>query len=79
MELPLDEATYEQQYGCWKDGMPLREAFPTLNDDQREFLRSGMTPDDWKGAWNQDPWHAMLAMFLKVDTCPESIASKTGL
>lgn len=31
----------------YKNGALIQEAFPYLNDDQREFIMSGLTPEKW--------------------------------
>jgi hypothetical protein len=42
-------------YVAWNDGVSglLQDTFPDLNDDDREFILSGTTPEEWD------------AMFLK--------------
>jgi len=35
------------QYMDWKGGTLAQDAFPQLNADEREFLMTGMTPDEW--------------------------------
>jgi len=35
------------QYMAWKGGTLAQDAFPQLNADEREFLMTGMTPDEW--------------------------------
>ena len=43
MDLPI---TSEQLY-WYNNGMLAQEAFPSLTPPQREFLISGITPDEW--------------------------------
>lgn len=39
----------EEQYFKWKDKRVLiQDALPHLDDEEREFLMTGYTPDDWK-------------------------------
>lgn len=39
---------FELRYNAWKDGRCLiQEAFPELSADVREFLRTGITPQEW--------------------------------
>lgn len=47
MEFPLSEEEFNNSYNAWKSGMLIQEAFPTLTTDQREFLMTGITPDEW--------------------------------
>jgi hypothetical protein len=32
----------------WNNGMPAQDAFPNLSADEREFLISNTTPDEWE-------------------------------
>ncbi|MCI0558668.1 MAG: hypothetical protein MN733_09245 [Nitrososphaera sp.] len=29
-------------------GLPIQDAMPELTDEQREFIMTGITPDEWK-------------------------------
>lgn len=48
MELPLTESEFLDAYHNWKEGTLIQNAFPTLNADQREFIKTGYTSLDWK-------------------------------
>jgi hypothetical protein len=37
----------EQQLQDWQKGDFILDAMPTLNSDEREFLISGITPEEW--------------------------------
>lgn len=38
----------EEQYRHWKEnGFPVQVAFPQLSADDREFLLTGMTPEEF--------------------------------
>lgn len=48
MEIPLKPIEFTTLFSMWKDkGLTIQDVFVTLNEDQREFLVSGMTPDEW--------------------------------
>lgn len=47
MNIPLTQEEYESAYIRWSNGMLIQNAFPTLNDDEREFIKSGITPVVW--------------------------------
>jgi hypothetical protein len=32
----------------WIDGTLIQDAFPNLSNEQREFIKSGISPDGWK-------------------------------
>mgnify|MGYP003146850470 FL=1 len=35
------------QYDAWTNGMLIQDAVPQLNVHEREFLKSGILPDEW--------------------------------
>jgi hypothetical protein len=47
MEIPLTEAEYTEAVLKYNGGMLLQDVFPTLNADQREFIKTGYTSQDW--------------------------------
>jgi len=69
---PIDGETYtmymeitEEEIARWQGGELIQNVWPHLSADQREFLISGITPNQWKDMfgkpdprddyWN-DPW-----------------------
>ena len=36
------------QLAQWRGGMLIQDAMPDLSVDEREFIMTGMTPDDWE-------------------------------
>jgi hypothetical protein len=55
MELPLTQEEYETAYMRWRvGGYLIQDAFPTLNNEQREFIKTGYTPEDWKEMFGED-------------------------
>lgn len=50
MEFDLyDQDEFESRYLAWTTGKCLiQEAFPELSDDAREFIKSGITPEEWQ-------------------------------
>jgi hypothetical protein len=51
MTLPIDASTFIR----WRRGeMLVQDAFPHLSADQREFLMSGATPEEWSGIFASD-------------------------
>lgn len=47
MEIPLTNEEFEAATLRWESGVLIQDAFPTLSIDQREFLLTGMTPEEW--------------------------------
>jgi hypothetical protein len=45
---PQDWAMYQSGFG------PLYEVIPYLNNEDREFILSGITPDEWKTAFSEE-------------------------
>jgi hypothetical protein len=39
-------------YQKWVDGALIQDALPYLTADEREFLMTGITPDQWKKMFN---------------------------
>jgi hypothetical protein len=37
----------ENQIKAWQSGTMIQEAMPNISDDEREFLLSGLTPEEW--------------------------------
>jgi hypothetical protein len=46
-ELDMTQEQYDAAYEAWQGGVLIQDAFPTLDADQREFIKTGMTPADW--------------------------------
>lgn len=41
----------EAQYLSWENGELIQDAMPNLSDDDREFIISGCTPEDFSFLW----------------------------
>lgn len=50
MDLPITE----QQINLWQGGMLIQKAMPQLTADQREFLITGATKEEWDAAFKPD-------------------------
>ena len=37
----------EQQFSDWETGMLIQNAMPNISPEHREFLMTGITPDEW--------------------------------
>lgn len=40
-------ALNEEDLQAWKDGALIQDALPYLSAEQREFLMTGITPEEW--------------------------------
>ena len=43
----MDLDITREQWAKWKDGMLIQDAMPNLTADEREFMISGVTPEEW--------------------------------
>ena len=46
-DLDLTQEQYDAAFAAWQGGTLLQDAFPMLDADQREFIKTGMTPACW--------------------------------
>ena len=53
MELSIDADAYCQGVELMKQGKLIQDVFPQLSATEREFILSGMTPDEWSEAWGK--------------------------
>jgi hypothetical protein len=50
-EIPITE----EQLREWTNGnLLIQQAFPQLSPNDREFLMTGVTPEEWEGAFGED-------------------------
>ena len=47
-EIPMSIDAYTQGFYAWKRGALIQEAFPSLSAEDREFILSGITPEEWE-------------------------------
>lgn len=47
MMLPITEEEYLHGMDDWAAGELIQNAFPMLNEDQREFVKTGILPETW--------------------------------
>tara|TARA_Y100000361_G_C10989864_1_gene253553 strand:- start:162 stop:377 length:216 start_codon:yes stop_codon:yes gene_type:complete len=54
MQLPITEEQLEE--GLWEmqEGAFVQDAFPMLDADQREFITSGITAEEWNSLGGDD-------------------------
>lgn len=54
MSLPLTEEQYQEGGRRHLNGELIQNCFPTLNADQREFLLTGATPEEWDSMFPEE-------------------------
>ena len=52
MDLPITD----EQLFAWSNGAPIQDVMPHLTDDQREFIMTGYTKDDWDALFEEDSY-----------------------
>jgi hypothetical protein len=50
MELPITNG----QLNRWEQGELIQNVFPDLTPDQREFIMTGITAEEWKEEWDHE-------------------------
>lgn len=50
----MDIPVTEEQIKDWESGTLIQNAMPNLTADQREFLLSGATAEDWETMFGQE-------------------------
>ena len=50
----LSNDEFAAAYAKWHNGALIQEAFPTLTPDEREFLISGCTPEDFSAVFDDE-------------------------
>lgn len=43
-----------EQWDAWQAGTHIQHAMPNLSPDEREFLLTGATPEEWNAAFPED-------------------------
>ena len=47
------DITFEQ-YDAWRDGTLIQDAMPNLTPDEREFLITGITSEEWDKEYKEE-------------------------
>ena len=47
IERTMDIPVTQEQLDSWNQGMLIQEAMPNLTPDEREFIKTGITNDEW--------------------------------
>ncbi|MDD4989634.1 MAG: hypothetical protein PHV42_04390 [Candidatus Pacebacteria bacterium] len=48
MNLPISAEVYQKGLQLWENGAYIQDAFPWLSADEKEFIKTGITPEEWK-------------------------------
>ena len=44
-----------EQLSAWEGGVLIQNAMPNLTPDQREFVKTGVTPEEWAETFGGNP------------------------
>ena len=50
MDLPVTQ----EQFARYESGWYVQDAFPHLSDDEREFIISGVTAEEWSNTFGEE-------------------------
>jgi hypothetical protein len=51
MQLPMTWEQFDECRAKWEAGALIQNAFPMLNAEQREFIMTGITPEEWEATF----------------------------
>lgn len=52
VEHTLEIDVTDDQLSLWESGTNIQDAMPHLSADEREFIMTGITPEEWDAAFN---------------------------
>lgn len=47
MVIPMTGEDFDAAYAAWQNGKNIQDAFPMLSADAREFIKTGILPEEW--------------------------------
>lgn len=47
MVIPMTGEDFDAAYAAWQNGKNIQDAFPMLSADVREFIKTGILPEEW--------------------------------
>lgn len=50
-EIPVTQ----EQLDAWNSGVLIQNAMPNLSADDREFIKTGITPEEWEDLFGDAP------------------------
>lgn len=54
MTLNISESEFNTAYALWQGGVCIQNAFPMLDADECEFIKTGITPAEWDSLFGKD-------------------------
>ena len=53
IEIPLDPVVFAECLVEWEAGAMIQDAFSMLSADDREYIKTGITPQKWKSTFGE--------------------------
>ena len=53
IERSLELDVTDEEIKAWKSGMLIQDAMPRLNENEREFIMTGITAEEWEKHYEQ--------------------------
>jgi hypothetical protein len=54
LELPIDDDTFHICSMAYDAGALLQDAFPMLSAAHREYIKTGITPEEWEAVFGKE-------------------------
>lgn len=54
MTINLSEEEFNRRATKWQAGELIQNAFPMLSADEREFIKTGITPEEWESMFGHE-------------------------
>ena len=48
LDIPMTQEEFDKAVANWEAGMLIQHAFESLDADQREFIQTGITAQEWE-------------------------------
>jgi hypothetical protein len=56
MEIPISEEDLNKGIELWESGTLIQDAFPNLEEQYREFIMTGITPEQWNSLFASEAY-----------------------
>lgn len=53
LEIDMTDWAFAIALAEWHSGVLIQDAFPTLSADEREFIKTGITPAEWDNLFSK--------------------------
>jgi len=53
LTLNIGQREFDAAFARWQEGEMIQDAFPTLDAGEREFVKTGITPQEWADTFGE--------------------------